>query len=147
MSETNSSSDVDLFGAPVTQIRERWGRKSFAKTQENQQLVALLIAAGWTQKRIAKYLGCDEKTLRKHFSRELADGADMIEAEALQVTFQQMRQGKGAAINRILQVVDLGRVTTKPPASPSREEEKIGKKEQLERDAHVPTEGWSETLQ
>ena len=147
MSEHTQTVDTDLFGAPVTQIRERWGRNSFAKTKENQELVALLIGTGWTQKRIAAYMGCDEKTLRKHFSREINAGGDMIEAEALQVLYKQMRVGKSTAINRILDVIDNGRAAPPTAASPKEDEEKLGKKEQLNRKASKPTDGWGETLQ
>lgn len=138
VSKENSAAEVetDLFGAPITQIRERWGRPSFAKTKENQELVALLRAAGWKQGRIARYLGCDEKTLRKHFSRELSDGADLIEGMALEVTLKKMRSGNSVATNRIFEIVDRGRI--EPPApneKPEPKAEPMGKKAQASLDA------------
>jgi hypothetical protein len=132
---------VDLFGAPIAQIRERWGRPSYAKTKENQELVALLAAKNWSQERIARYLGCDPKTLRKHFSRELEQGADLIEAMALQVTLQQMRQGKNPAVTRILEMVDETRTLSAPPSKPkAAKDEPVGKKEQAQRDAVTANE-------
>ena len=147
MTEQASSTDTDLFGAPVTQIRERWGRRSFAKNKENQQLVVTLRAAGWSQTRIAGYMECDEKTLRKHFSRELEMGADIVEAETLQVLYAQMRQGKSTAINKLLDVLDNGRAAPPMPKKSSEEDEKIGKKEALTRAAATPTNGWGKVLQ
>jgi lambda repressor-like predicted transcriptional regulator len=154
-SEGAKASDVDLFGAPVSQIRERWGRPCFAKSKENQELVALLVTAGWSQTRIARHLGCDEKTLRKHFSRELERGADMIEAMALQVSLQKMRQGNGQAIGRILDLVDKvnlalpggSRPTQQKPAE--KKPEPLGKKAQAAADAQTAHQGtsWGETLQ
>lgn len=144
-----SASEVDLFGAPITQIRERWGRASFAKTKENQELVSLLRAAGWSQSRIARYLGCDEKTLRKHFSRELEDGADLIEGMALEVTLKKMRSGNSVATSRIFEIIDKGRV--EPPAPKTKPEEKreqLGKKALANLEAETAHEesGWGELL-
>lgn len=142
--------ETDLFGAPVGQIKERWGRPSFAKSKENQELVALLKAANWSVSRISRHLGCDEKTLRKHFSRELEQGADIIEAMALQVTLQKMRQGNSVATGRILDITEKANLVAPPPkpkAAP--EEEKLGKKEQAIRDAQTAHEDgdWGKLLQ
>lgn len=144
--------DLDLFGQPVGQIRERWGRPSFAKSKENQELVALLRAAGWTQARIAAYLGCDEKTLRKHFSRELEHGSDLIEGMALEVTLKRMRLGNSVATGRILDMVDRkGRpaVPHPGPRPAAEKDEPVGKKEAANRAAQTAHEGtgWGTILQ
>lgn len=141
--------EKDLFGAPVSQIRERWGRASFTKTKENQELVALLRAADWSHVRIARYLGCDEKTLRKHFSRELDAGADLIEGMALQVTLKKMREGHAPAINRILAIVEKGQAAPPAPAQPKAPEPKLGKKEQAQADFENAQKGssWGQLLQ
>jgi len=135
----------DLFGAPVRQIRERWGRPSFAKTEENQKLVAILRGKGWSQAQIATHLGCDEKTLRKHFSRELAAGGDLIEAEALQVLYTQMRRGSIPATKALLGELERGRAA--PPA-PKKEPvaEPLGKKAQAEAAAKAPPSGWGDLV-
>lgn len=139
--------DVDLFGAPVSQIRERWGRPSFAKTKENQELVATLRAAGWSQSQIAEHLGCDEKTLRKHFSRELRAGAELIEAMALQVLVKRMRQGHVPSTRLLLGLIeDRGRPAVPPPPPDHGTEKPLGKKAQLDKDAQDPTPGWDRLL-
>lgn len=141
--------DVDLFGAPVTAIRERWGRPSFSKTRENQELVCLLRASGWTQERIARYLGCDEKTLRKHFSRELSEGSDRIEGMALEVLLKKMRSGDRLSATKLLELIDE-KGNPAPPIAPSPPKEKpVGKKAQLEAEArtgHTST-GWGDILE
>lgn len=149
MTDSTETQETDLFGAPITQIKERWGRKTYKKTKENQELVALLSARGWSQKRICDHMGCDEKTLRKHFSRELQAGSDMIEAECLQVLLTQMRQGKNPALNRLLDVIDLGRAAPPKPEISKADDgkEKLGKKEKLNLAAAAPSEGWSNILQ
>lgn len=138
--------DLDLFGAPVDQIRDRWGRRSFAKSEANQRLVATLKAAGWSQMRIARYLDCDEKTLRKHFSRELSAGADLVEGQALEVLIGQMRQGKLSAVKRTLDLVEANRAklpeTPRPEAPAEDKPERLGKKELLDRAARQPGSGW-----
>ncbi|MGE0845826.1 MAG: helix-turn-helix domain-containing protein [Flavobacteriaceae bacterium] len=152
MSENQQSKgEVDLFGAPLTQIRERWGRPSFAKSKENQELVALLRAAGWNQSRIARYLGCDEKTLRKHFSRELEQGCDIIEAMGLQVLLKKVREGNAPSVNRLLDLVEnKGNPAPPAPLKPAAAAaERLGKKASADLaavDAHRDT-GWGSILQ
>lgn len=150
---------VDLFGAPVDQIRERWGRPGFAKTAENQRLVALLRGAGWNVPRIAGYLRCDEKTLRKHFSRELAAGADLTEGQVLEVLLQKARQGNIAAARRVLDVIGAGRaaVPLSDAARAAAEDaaeavaiergaRRMGKKEETAQAARSPGSTWAELL-
>jgi hypothetical protein len=141
--------DLDLFGAPVGQIRERWGRPSFKKTKENQELVALLRADGWTHERIAMYLGCDAKTLGKHFSRELQYGSDLIRGMALQVTLQRMRQGNSVATGRLLELTLEAGGAAVPivPAAPR--PAPLGKKDAANAEAQVAHENttWGGLLQ
>lgn len=144
--------DRDLFGAPVGQIKERWGRPAFAKTQENQLLVASLAAFGWVHKEIAAYLRCDEKTLRKHFSRELSHGAMLIEGQAIEVMVQNMRRGRISAVRDVLDRVKQGRAMPPVPKGadlqdPAAEEgAPLGKKEQLARAARQPGKSWGSVL-
>ncbi|RKD61672.1 helix-turn-helix domain-containing protein [Rhizobium sp. WW_1] len=140
---------VDLFGDPVLPIKDRRGRPSFAKSKENQELVSLLRAAGWTQARIAKYIGCDEKTLRKNFSRELEHGLDMIEGMALEVTFKKMKLGNSVAISRIFDVIEKQGKPAVPLQPKPEKEERLGKKETANREAQTAHEGteWGTLLQ
>lgn len=151
MTDENSPDDaeLDMFGLPILPIRERRGRPSFGINRENQQLVALLRAAGWSQKRISGYMQCDEKTLRKNFSRELQDGADLIEGMALEVTLKKMRTGNSVATGRIFDIIDRGRIEPPPPKDDDEKIVPLGKKAQADLDAETAHEasGWGNLLQ
>jgi hypothetical protein len=47
---------------------------AFEPTQQERDECEILLASGWPQSDIARYLGIDEKTLRKAFREELDDG-------------------------------------------------------------------------
>jgi len=136
----------DLLGDPVTLVKNRWGRPTFAKTKENQRVVSMLVARGWTQLRIARYIGCDEKTLRKHFSRELDEGRDLIEGLAMEILVNKMVGGDRQSVNKVLELIDKGKaaVLPKEPKAP-----KLGKKEQAKLDAAKGHENssWGQLLQ
>ncbi|MCP1200065.1 helix-turn-helix domain-containing protein [Notoacmeibacter sp. MSK16QG-6] len=136
--------ETDLFGAPINQVRERWGRPSYKKDKENQQFVALLAANGWPQERIARRIGCSVPTLRKNFFRELEAGRDMIEGDLLTLLFAKARAGNVGAIKQLREQLAL--VPPSEPRVTELKEEKLGKKEQMERDAGAPPESWAEAL-
>jgi hypothetical protein len=59
------------------------GQPPFEPTPEQRKLVQVLAANGTSQATIARNVGprgIDEKTLRKHFRRELSDGHEQIKA-------------------------------------------------------------------
>jgi|SRR5215472_14626769 len=55
-------------------------RKAFLATEAMREQVRSYAACGTPQEDIAKFIGCDAKTLRKHFRNELDLG--MVEANA-----------------------------------------------------------------
>ncbi len=67
------------------------GRKAYAKSKANQKLVVDLRAGGMTHGAIATVPGCEEKTLRKYYSRGLHEGAILVQAEAIRVMMRRMR--------------------------------------------------------
>ncbi|MFG1247627.1 hypothetical protein [Xanthobacter flavus] len=87
----NGAAAVDLFGQPVQPLRDRRGRPSYAKSLENIDFVMVRAAAGWSHKAIADDMGIDEKTLRKHFSRELQSGQIRIKGMMLDVLLKRVR--------------------------------------------------------
>lgn len=139
----------NLFTREFEMLRDARGRKSFQPTPENRLLVSTLSARGLSHKAIVKFMGAtddtfckDEKTLRKHFSRELEDGALIIECMAAQALVAKMMQGNMAAITRLLE-----ETASKPPPPKTKPTEKpLGKKEQLERDAAKAPGGWGNLL-
>lgn len=142
--------DRDLFGNPLEPLRDRRGRPSFGKTKENQDFVAVRAAMHWSHARIAEALGCDEKTLRKYFSRELREGAMIIEGMCLDVTLRRVREGHMPSV-RMMQE-RLERVAAPPPPSkPAAGEEDapedvrpLGKKQQQLAAASQPVAGYGD---
>lgn len=141
LSISGSANDIDLFGKPVLALRDRRGRKSFAKTKENQRFVMDRAADGWTHSAIATVLGCHEDTLRKHFSGEMQNAHLNVMSEMLDILHAKARQGNIAAVRMIIDrslaaVAPAPRKT--PPAEESPSESKpaaLGKKEQRLLDA------------
>lgn len=115
MDDTESGDQValDLFGRPVEPIRERRGRPSYAKTEENQRFVELRAAAGWTHEAIAQDMGIDSDTLRKHFSVELQRGRIKVEGVLLDVLMAKARQGHVPSVRELLDRVQA--VAPPPP--------------------------------
>lgn len=94
-------------------IRERRGRPSYAKTEENQRFVELRAAAGWTHEAIAQDMGIDSDTLRKHFSVELQRGRIKVEGVLLDVLMAKARQGHVPSVRELLDRVQA--VAPPPP--------------------------------
>jgi AraC-like DNA-binding protein len=145
----------DLLGDPLDQNRETWGRPGFEKTPQNQEVVQVLKAAGWSNERIARHLGIDPKTLRKHFSRELSLAADASEAEALLTIFRRMKDGNVSAARQVMTLAEKGRAAPPEPkqqgaetAAPDAEAaaDKLGKKERLNEAAKTPSGDWGDLL-
>lgn len=134
---------VDLFGNPLVSIRDPRGRPSFAKSKENQLLVMTLRARNWTQDQIAAFMGCDEKTLRKHFSRELEHGALFMEGIAMQALVRKMQEGHVGATREVLAITRAAVLPTKPSKPKTA---KPGKKAELDGEARQPPRTWSELL-
>ena len=93
--------ETDMFGNPIEALRERRGRPSYAKTQENQRFVEVRAAAGWTQKMIAADMGIDEDTLRKHFSAEMEMGQVKVQGMLLDVLLQKARAGHVPSVRHL----------------------------------------------
>ena len=144
----------DLLGDPVEQNRETWGRPGFKKTEENQEIVTVLKAAAWSNERIARHLGCDVKTLRKHFSQELDLASDRAEAAALLTIHRRMKEGNVSAAQKVITLAEKGKAA--PPAAKNPQPEadegeavpadKMGKKERMAEAAKKPTGGWGGLL-
>lgn len=131
---------LDLFGNPVMPLRDPRGRPSYAKTKENQMLVITLRSRGWSQAQVAAFMGCDEKTLRKHFSRELEHGALFMEGIAMQALVRKMQEGHVGATKEVLAITRAAVAPT--PAAKPKAPAPIGKKEALQTDAKAPPPSW-----
>jgi len=124
---------LDMFGNPSLPLRDRRGRKSFKKTLENQDFVAVRAADGWSHENIADEIGCDPKTLRKYFSRELRNGVLIVEGMCLDILMKRVREGHTPSVEKLFK--RLERSAPLPPVKPKPSEKttepavKLGKKE------------------
>jgi hypothetical protein len=149
---TEAAGETDLLGDPVDLRHENVGAPDHGKTEENQMLVSALRAAGWTQERVARFMEIDPKTLRKHYSRELAQASDLIEGAALRVMAGRMLEGNIAAARKMLDLADAGRAAVPlpdvPAPAPEAEEKAapLGKKQRQLEAAKTPTAGWGNLL-
>ena len=69
----------------------------FEPTEEQRRLVRALAGFGIVHDDIAKQVGCEPKTLRKHFREELDRGSVEATAKVAQSLFQMATTGKNVA--------------------------------------------------
>ena len=123
------------------------GRPAYQPTDKDRRIAEML--AGWSipQERIARVIGIDPKTLRKHFADELAIGAARLEAQLAQNLLRIAQgQDRQALIATIFALKSrFGWVETPAPAR----EPPLGKKEAATRRAAEIMDGdssWGELL-
>lgn len=134
---------LDLLGDPIRPIKDPRGRPAYAKTKENQLLVISLRGANWSQADIATFMGCDEKTLRKHFSRELDAGALFLDGMAMQVLVKKMLEGHVGAAKEVRTIAQ----TRAPKADkPKPKVTQLGKKELADQAARQASPDWGDLL-
>ena len=136
---------VDLFGMPVVPLKDPRGRKRYAVSKENQQVVVTLRANGWTHERIAGFIGCDAKTLREYYSRELAFAGDYLEGMALQVLAKRAMEGHLPALRELLAKVQAENAPKAKVAAPAKVPVK-GKKDQQAEAAREAPQEWGDLL-
>jgi len=108
--------DFNLFGEQLPANHGMVGKPQHVATSENRNKVMVLLAAGWTNYRIASALGISQPTLREHYSSELAlkrSAMDRVKAARFAMLFEQMKAGSVPAhkeFDRLLtrEHLDLG---------------------------------------
>lgn len=70
------------------------GRRKFEPTEQQRRMAESLAGCGTPQEAIARIMEIDPKTLRKHFRRELACGADKALAQVANTLFKMATSGK-----------------------------------------------------
>jgi hypothetical protein len=140
---------LDLFGDPVPEGWGRPGRPEHIATQQNRNRVSMLVALGWSNKRIAAALYVTTPTLRKHYFSELkyrAVARDRLEATmATRLWSLFLEDGNVAAAKEFRRLLDrndlllYGQTRAAPPPTPAAP--KLGKKEQALADAMHPDGG------
>ena len=139
---SQAGQDGNLFGHPLSPLRDRRGRKSFKKDKENQSFVSRRAADGWTHEMIAEDMGIDPKTLRKHFSRELSSGRVFMVGEMLDILHRRAREGHVPSVKVLLdRYEDTAPTAPRNRRAVEEDEEdqaqdvRLGKKEQAVLDA------------
>lgn len=133
------------------------GRPAFRKTPALAKRVEELTSGGMSQEAIAKVLGCDSDTLRKHFGDELDNGIQRRRAEVIGLLFKSARGGNVTAQKKLEEMT--GRIAAEegftgdrtgdagaPAAAPR--PKKLGKKEEAAEAAETAGAGtnWGEDL-
>lgn len=138
----------DLLGDPVPANWGERGRPQHIPTQENRNKVSVLIAFGWSNRRIAAALFVTLPTLRKHYFSELhhrAVARDRLEAGLATKLLKLVRDGNVSAIKefrKLLERNDLMTYGQTAPLQPAEEKPaKLGKKDQALLDARQPDQG------
>jgi hypothetical protein len=86
------------------------GRPAFAPTPAMRRQVEQCIAAGMTQDAIARAIGCDPKTMAKHFPDELATGLAKKRAEAIALLWKAAK-GKKPNVAAVKKLIELHAIT------------------------------------
>ena len=141
----------DLFGDPVPANWGERGRPEHIVTQQNRNRVSMLVALGWSNKRIAAALFVTQPTLRKHYFSELRfrDVArDRLNAELAMKLWEQVQTGNVGGIKefqKLLERNDLMQYgqTSQPRKADGKplKQVKLGKKEEALLAAQQPDTG------
>ncbi len=109
---------------------EKRGRPAYRPSLADRQTVEELKFVGESENAIARSLGIDPDTLRKHFVDELADGHAQRRKEVIGLLFKSAREGNVAAqkkleeLGRFAGAAEAGREFAEP------KQPKLGKKEE-----------------
>lgn len=123
-------------------------RPEFTVTDELRLVVAIAAGSGvMTHEEIAIGLGISRPTLEKHFADELAEGAYRKRLEVLEAMHAAALKGNVTAQREYLSRSPRA-AAPRPPEEKPGKPEKLGKKEQADRDARTAAEGtdWQHLL-
>lgn len=111
------------------QAPRRRGRPAFKPTAAMRRTVEQMKFCGESENTIARALGIDPDTLRKHFVDELANGHAHQRQEVIGMLFTSAKNGNVSAQKKL---EELGRVAAAEEAVKGREKPapKLGKKEE-----------------
>ena len=134
--------NFDLWGHPIPEWKGQRGRPPYEPTEKDRNKIKLLLALGWSNRRIANAIGRSEATIKRYFRAELKERTSMrdrLEARRLEKAWELAESGNVGAMRefgRLLERNDRMEVErelgtpaktkqeTKPAAS-----ERIGKKQ------------------
>lgn len=139
----------DLFGDPVPANWGMRGRPEHVASQQNRNKVSMLVALGWSNKRIAAALIVTLPTLRKHYFSELRyrDVArDRLDAGLAMKLWEQVQAGNVGAMKEFQKLLERNDLmlygqAARPAKETPVKEPKLGKKEEARLAAHQPDVG------
>ena len=142
----------DLYGEPLPANWGKRGRPEHVATQENRSKVSMLVALGWSNKRIAAALLVATPTLRKHYYSELKfrDVArDRLNAGVAMKLWDLVLAGNVSGIREFQKFVERNDLMTYGQAGQpgtrakgrAAKEPKLGKKEEAMAAAQQPDTG------
>ena len=100
---------LDLFGDPVPANWGERGRPEHLATQQNRNKVSMLVALGWSNKRIAAALFITLPTLRKHYFSELRFrevARDRLDAALSMKLWEQVQAGNVGAMKEFQKLLE-----------------------------------------
>lgn len=132
--------NFDLFGDPIPEGWGGRGRPPHIPHERNRHKVSMLVALGWSNKRIAATLVVDLKTLRKHYFPELKFrevARDRLDAKVAMKLWAEVEAGNVGAIKEFRKLLERNDLMlygqTSRPAAPELKPPvklpKLGKKE------------------
>lgn len=129
------------------------GRPTFTPTAKMREDVAIWKAGGMSDDNIARVLGIDSDTMKKHFAEELATHWAKKVAKVISARFKAAIKGNVTAQTKFLETARAvsGEATIGAPESPAKRRERIvpiGKKEAADEAAKTAGQGteWEEDL-
>lgn len=136
MTEKQKSSKASKAPAKTKPVRR--GRPPYRPTIEARQTVEEMKFCGESENTIARALGIDVDTMRKHFGDELADGHAQRRKEVIGLLFRSARDGNVTAQKKL---EEMGRAAGASEAVKARETKppKLGKKEEQQQAAERVT--------
>lgn len=151
----------DLFGHPVRPGKGQRGRPPYAATEKDRNKVKLLLALGWSNTRVAAAIPVSEATLKRYFRAELKERdqmRDRLDARRFEIAMEQANAGNIGALKELAKMLErsdlmrAGQRMDQPVAGkPKAKAERLGKKEQAQRDAEAAAAGgddeWGDDLQ
>lgn len=129
------------------------GRPSFSPTPKMRQDVAVWKAGGMSDENIARVIGIDAETMKKHFREELSTHWAQKVAKVISARYKAALKGNVSAQTKFLETARAvgAEATINAPAEPSRKVRvvPVGKKEAADEAAKVAGLGseWGEDLQ
>lgn len=138
---------MGLFGGVCEPPRGPGGRPSYRRRTEVAEIIRNLRAGGEKVAAIALAVGLSEPTLRRVYSDELTDGADLVRAELIQAMLTKAKGGSVSAMRLAFEQLDKGAAAV--PVTRKKAEPAKGKKELALDAAQTAHEGttWGQILQ